>query len=114
MCNIFYLILLITIILLIHKNDKYEFFDSQPHLVYGDNPIILSNSPIPYIRNTNDIIEIPNSMSALRHLTDVDIYSCVQDKDILVNEMQLQKNKTESFIKRPSSLIQNMINIHKS
>lgn len=91
----------------IGKNQCQDsFVDSKynTRLVYGNTPMILSKSPIPYIRlNAENVLEVPNSKSAYRHLYDKEIIPCGKDavkdikKDNEVLDMSLKKEKVESY-----------------
>ena len=85
------------------NNDHYynrERFTDNTKLIYGDSPIALSSSTIPYIRmNDTKVIEVPNSKSAMRHLFDEDMVPCKLDTDVDSDGsiMHMRKKEIESF-----------------
>jgi hypothetical protein len=88
----------------IGKNQCKDGFVDNTRLVYGNTPMILSKSPIPYIRlNAENVLEVPNSKSAYRHLYDKEIIPCGKDavkeikKDKEVLDMSMKKAKVDTF-----------------
>jgi hypothetical protein len=79
-------------------------FVDNTKLVYGNTPMGLSKSPNPYIRlNSTNLMEVPNSKSAYRHLFDKEMIPCGLDniKDKEMSTMHLQKKKSESYKSEP-------------
>lgn len=93
---------------LYHTNER---FTDNTKMMYGDTPIILSRSPIPYTRlNSTNIMEVPNSKTAMFRLFDHDEYKFDQDA-VLDNKngsdmssIYLQKKKVEKFAKHPRGM----------
>jgi hypothetical protein len=102
-------------------NYKY-YYDSKetPHketmtdnnFYYGNNPISIGSSMgVQYIANKKNVVEVPNSKTAMRHLFDDTAYKCpsldtVDSNDQKPSTMQLAKTSSrEKFVsKRPRSL----------
>lgn len=79
------------------RRRQYEPF-SDSRLLYGNTPVALSESPIPYIRmNKSDTVLIPNSKSAYRHLTDYDEYKCGVDNNL---DTQIDNDPSSMFLKK--------------
>lgn len=97
-----------------HRLQERERFNGDDTtLIYGNSPMILSKSPIPYIRkNATNITEVPSSKSAMRHLFDVEEYKCGQDnvfdnkKDNEMSTLYMKKKEVEKFKIRPKGLTQ--------
>jgi hypothetical protein len=96
-----------------HRQRQYqrEPFKSNSRFLYGNTPVALSGSPIPYIRmNKTDTVLVPNSKSAYRHLTDHDEYKCGSDTtldsmiDKELSTMFLKKKRMSNNTKIPSGL----------
>lgn len=91
------------------NNDHYynERFTDNTKLIYGDSPITLSSSTIPYIRmNATNLIEVPNSKSAMRHLFDEDMVPCKLDTSVDIDGsiMHMRKKEIETYKGRPLGL----------
>ena len=91
------------------NNDHYynERFTDNTKLIYGDSPITLSSSTIPYIRmNATNLIEVPNSKSAMRHLFDEDMVPCKLDTSVDIDGsiMHMRKKEIETYKGRPRGL----------
>jgi hypothetical protein len=93
---------------LYHNNER---FADNTKMMYGNTPMKLSKSPIPYIRlNPSNLMEVPNSKSAYRHLFDVAEYKNSQDS-VLDNKnnsdmasLFLQKKSVEKFVRQPRGM----------
>jgi hypothetical protein len=92
------------------NNDHYytrEKFIDDTKLMYGNSPITLSSSTIPYIRmDAKNLIEVPNSKSAMRHLFDEDMVPCKLDTSIDDDGsiMHMRKKEIESYKELPRGL----------
>ena len=75
-----------------------EPFKSNSQFLYGNTPVALSGSPIPYIRmNKTNTMLVPNSKSAYRHLTDHDEYKCGSDANL---DSMIDKELSTLFLKK--------------
>jgi hypothetical protein len=81
-----------------HRQYRREPFKSNSQFLYGNTPVALSGSPIPYIRmNKTDTVLVPNSKSAYRHLTDHDEYKCGSDSTL---DSMVDKELSTMFLKK--------------
>jgi hypothetical protein len=96
-----------------HRQRQYrrEQFKSNSQFLYGNTPVALSGSPIPYIRmNGTNTVLVPNSKSSYRHLTDHDEYKCGSDENLdsiidkELSTMFLKKKRMSNSTKIPSGL----------
>lgn len=98
----------------IGRNNEY-YYQSQENMidqnefVYGDQKATIgNNSAYPYIRNRNNVIEVPNSKSAMRRLMSTEIYKCglTNKIDNEPSTMYIKKKSKEKFINTPTSRTQ--------
>jgi hypothetical protein len=86
-----------------------ESFDDKDKFMYGGEPLIFSDVPVPYARiNESGKLLVPNSKSAYRHLFDEDIIPCDVNTKIGhgMSDMYLSKQHADSTRMRPSGLTQ--------
>ena len=123
--NLFIIIIIIILILLwligkciCKKSRAYSrkenmAIDSNSGLYYGNSPITIDpKRGIKYIAlNKNNIIDVPNSKTAMRHLFDDKEYKCnsldntPEESDQKSSIMQLKKNNMLKVVnKQPASL----------
>jgi hypothetical protein len=75
-------------------------------LIYGGSKIRVGNdNGSSHIQLNNSVLEVPNSKTAMRDLTSVDVTKCnVNDKDNALSSMYLAKKRTENYASCPKSL----------